>query len=95
MILSDIVALFGSAAGAYLLDRYNFNRYLSSGAGGIIGNYVSAAVSYLLFAPISLGLAYERFKPDEAAFYASILSAVIFMAGSNIINQRIIKSHNI
>ena len=131
LVLSEIFAPFGSAAGAYAFTRLNLNNYLSSSIGGVAGNYISAvavfgtawylfnrkwysgnarkffkdfgemtaknlvpaALSYLLFTPISLWLAYETFKPDEAAFYASILSALIFIGGSNIANQRIIKSY--
>ena len=132
LVLSEIVAPFGSFAGAYLFDVNNFNRYFSSGAGGLIGNYVSAVItfgtawyllsrerysqtmkffkewgeitvknlipagiSYLIYSPIAVGLTYKGIEPAEAAFYASILSAAIFIAGSNIINQRIIKSHNL
>ena len=133
LVLSEIVAPFGSFAGAYLFDVNNFNRYFSSGAGGLIGNYVSAVItfgtawyllnwnvysnnstkffkefgemtaknlvpagiSYLVYSPIAAAFTYKSFEPAEAAFYASILSAAIFIAGSNIINQRIIKSHNL
>lgn len=133
LILSEIAAPFGSASVAYLFDFYNFNKYLSSGLGGLIGNYISAVatfgaswyllnrlrysdnyikflkefgemtaknlvpagISYLLYTPIAAAFTYNSFEPAEAAFYASILSAAIFIVGSNIINQRIIKAHNI
>ena len=131
LILSEIVAPFGAAAAAYLFYESNLNKYISSGVGGIIGNYISAiltfwaawyllnkevylknntrffkeiveiaaknlvpaGISYLVYIPISAGFIYYNFTPPKSAFYASILSAVIFIVGSNIINQRIIKLH--
>ena len=46
LILSEIVAPFGAAAGAYILNRLDLNNYLSSSIGGLIGNYISAVVTF-------------------------------------------------
>ena len=74
----------------YLKNNTRFFREILEMAAK---NLVPAAISYLVYFPISIGFTYYNFTPPKAAFYASILSALIFIGGSNIANQRIIKSY--
>lgn len=128
LILSEVAAPFGAAAVAYVANTSNLNDYISSVAGGIIGNYVSAvatfgtawyffnkesyrnkiktfaketgeillknlppaAISFALFSPIAAGFTYYGSEPERASFYASLLSAALFIGGSNLMNQGVI-----
>ena len=131
LILSEVAAPIGSSAGAYIFDAAKLNNYVSSIAGGIIGNYVfavstfgaswylfnknvyagnikkfakelsemalknlaPAAVSYIIYIPIATAFTSAGIKPAESAFYASILSAAFFIAGSNVVNKRVIQQY--
>lgn len=128
LILSEIIAPWGAAVGAYLTHSLGASNYASSVGGGLVGNYISAAItfvsawyffnreqyqnrggtfiresgeillknlppvalSYVLYSPLAAGFAYLGVSPSHAALYASIVSGLLFIVGSNVVNQRVI-----
>lgn len=73
--------------------KNNIGKFAKEMSEIILKNLPPAAVSYIVYSPIAAGFTYLGSEPEKSAFYASILSSAIFIAGSNIINQRIISKY--
>jgi hypothetical protein len=85
------------SASWYLLNknRYSskFKEYVKDCTEITIKNLPPAIISYIIYAPIAGLITYLDAKPAVSAFFASVSSAAIFMAGSNVVNQRIIRKN--
>lgn len=85
------VAVFGTAW--YLFNRNKYKGkirdYFKETAGILVKNIAPATASYALYAPIAAAFT-DWAGPSRAAFYASIASSLLFIVGSNILNQRVI-----